>query len=313
MPDDRVMTGSLADLAVDASRCLPMRFCDSSCRRCVECCPHGAISLAGGLAVDPQRCRGCLSCTAVCPVGALEPQDDLFAALARLSRASLPVLGCLRTGETAQATLACLGGLSEESLLVLCQTAAGNVTLDLSRCGECPNRPAVEAVRRRAQALTDAGLCDGGCPVVMAETPAAIPAHASALDRRSFFRSFGTALFKSADNLLAKGAQPSSRKAGYGEKRVPARRQGLNRLRAGLPRGLDQLVGSRFDVTVAFTAACTCCQGCVAICPTGALQGAAQGDLPRFVQSSCTGCGLCREFCAEGALRIEAEGGEGRE
>lgn len=42
------------------------------CTLCYDSCPHGAISLAGGIQIDPLRCEECGDCLAVCPTGALK-------------------------------------------------------------------------------------------------------------------------------------------------------------------------------------------------------------------------------------------------
>jgi len=50
---------------VDADRC-------TGCGACVEACPHGALTLRGGIAsLDAQLCRGCGVCVDICPVGAI--------------------------------------------------------------------------------------------------------------------------------------------------------------------------------------------------------------------------------------------------
>src|SRR5512140_2953940 len=99
MAENGTVTSNRADLTVDASRCLRMRFSESSCRRCTDICPHGAVTLGSGLSLNPEQCRGCLLCTAVCPSGALEQNNDFSDCLAQLSRVPDPVLGCIRTKE----------------------------------------------------------------------------------------------------------------------------------------------------------------------------------------------------------------------
>ncbi|MDK9719517.1 MAG: 4Fe-4S binding protein, partial [Trichlorobacter sp.] len=79
-------TGSRNDLRIDHSRCLPIRYSESSCRRCIKICPHGAISIDEQLTVDQERCKGCLLCTTVCPSGALEINHDFAACLAALAK-----------------------------------------------------------------------------------------------------------------------------------------------------------------------------------------------------------------------------------
>lgn len=42
------------------------------CQLCFDSCTHGAISLAGGINIDPLACEECGDCVAVCPTGTLQ-------------------------------------------------------------------------------------------------------------------------------------------------------------------------------------------------------------------------------------------------
>jgi Pyruvate/2-oxoacid:ferredoxin oxidoreductase delta subunit len=48
-------------------RCLAQR---GGCFSCLESCPEEAIALelGSGVRIDPERCTGCGSCVAICPV-----------------------------------------------------------------------------------------------------------------------------------------------------------------------------------------------------------------------------------------------------
>jgi len=306
MTDSRTVTGNKEDLVVDASRCLRMRFSESSCRLCVDICPHGAVSLDGGLVIDPQQCRGCLLCTAVCPVGALEQSSDFSSCLAQLAKVSEPVLGCFLTKECANWTMACLGGFAEEHLLVLYHTLTGRLTLNLSLCSACPNKQMIDLLKQRLDAIAGAGLSYGSCRIVIAESAADIHYRDESVNRRNFFKSFSNALFKSADLVLSTTNEQTERRTEYAGKRVPFRRKLLNGTRGGLSQELQLQVRKHFDICVSFESSCTRCQGCVAICPTGALQTGSGEEIPVFARLLCTGCGLCREFCLEQAVRISS-------
>jgi ferredoxin len=306
MADTTTATGSRDDLVVDISRCLRMRFSESSCRHCVDSCPHGAVSLNGGLAINSEVCRGCLLCTTVCPVGALEQNGDFSACLTKLSMVSEPVLGCIRTNERSNASLACLGGLSEEHLLMLCHSLSGELTLNLSACADCPNCTMIPQLQQRLDVLTGAGLLDDGCCIRIAESAQGIHYRDVAVDRRSFFTSFRNSLFKSAAVILSSTQAPSELRAEYAAKRVPFRRALLNSTRDNISQGLKIRIGKHFDSCVSWDDTCTGCQGCVAICPTGALRTGLADISPTFEQRLCTGCALCREFCLDKALRINA-------
>ncbi len=308
MADGRTDTGNRDDLAVDASRCLRMRFSESGCRHCINICPHGAVTLDGGLSLDPQRCRGCLLCAAVCPAGALEQGSDFSACLAQLSKVPEPVLGCTRTGERANAAMACLGGLSEEHLLALCHALAGGLTLDLCLCSDCPNGAMIPHLRQRLALLSASGLLAGGCHFVVAETAQQVHFRDESVDRRSFFKSFRNSLLKSAAVMLSSTEQRPERRREYALKRLPIRRELLNRTVERLPAQLAGLVLGRYGHSIAISGSCTACQGCVAICPTGALLTDSPDDRPQFDQKRCSGCSLCVEFCLDGALRLDSDG-----
>jgi ferredoxin len=304
MADSRTVTGNRDDLVLDASRCLRMRFSESSCRHCVDICPHGAVSLDGFLAINPNHCGGCLLCTAVCPTGAVEQSSDFSASLARLSRVPEPVLGCIRNNEQSNASLACLGGLSEEHLLALCHTMSGTLTLNLSRCSECPNSAMVQHLRQRLEVLLVAGLLEGGCNIVMAESAHDINYRDESVDRRSFFKSFRNSLFQSAAVILSTTNVPAVRQTPYGDKRLPERRNLLNLTRDGLSAAVDTRIREQFYCSIVCDETCSACQGCVAICPTGALQTEQSDAPPQFDQKLCSNCGLCAEFCLNEALQI---------
>lgn len=304
MLDRETDIGARDDLRIESSRCKRMRFSESDCRRCIDICPHGAVTLDGGLAIDPERCRGCLLCTAVCPVGALEHNSDFAACMTQLSRVPEPVLGCIRTKKSSNASLVCLGGLSEEHLLALIHTLAGSLTLNLSICGDCPNSHGISELKSRLEAVSAAGLDCGACRIYLAESVRDIRYRDESVDRRSFFKSFGSALFKSAAVVLSSSNEQAEPCIGYAEKRLPFRRELLNSIRSKLSQELEIQVQKHYCSCVSFENTCTKCQGCVAICPTGALHGASSEETPVFEQLRCTGCALCVEFCLDQALRI---------
>lgn len=306
MAENRAVTGDRDDLTVDVSRCLRMRFSESSCRHCTDICPQGAVTHDNGLAIDSEQCRGCLLCTAVCPAGALEQKSDFSVCLAQLSRVPEPVLGCTRTREGSNAALACLGGLSEEHLLALCHSLAGKITLNLSLCEECANKAMLPLLRKRLDVLLAAGLSEGGCCIVPAGSVADLHHCDEALDRRSFFKSFRSALFQSAAAIISPTGDQTAKQTPYGEKRLPAKRELLNRIRKDISPELAPRILAHFDSRADFNDNCTACQACVSICPAGALTTESMDAPPIFDRLPCTGCGLCAEFCLDEAVRISA-------
>ena len=124
------------------------------------------------------------------------------------------------------------------------------------------------------------------------------------IDRRSFFKSFRTSLFTSAVAILAVHNEQTECRTDYSVKRVPIRKELLNNTRIQLSQELVVQLGKHFDTCVSFDETCKRCQGCVAICPTGALKTEAEDETPSFDHLLCSGCGLCSEFCLYEAVRI---------
>lgn len=306
MPKRKSAIGSRDDLTVDLSRCLKMRFSESRCRRCVDACPHQAVTVDGGLTIHPDKCSGCLLCTTVCPVGALEARSDFSVCLAQLSKVPDPVLGCIRTKGAANATLACLGGLADEHLLMLFHALTGRLTLNLTSCPDCPNSAMTVQLRQRLDSLAADSLFNRKCHIVLASSAENFNYHQEVVDRRSFFKSVGSYLFKGADTVLFPQNEQDQQRSEYGEKRLPVRRELLNRIRHTISPEGEVQIRKDFDSFVAFANNCTSCQGCVAICPTGALQTKSSETLPIFDHLRCTGCGLCSEFCLDGAIQLHS-------
>lgn len=300
-----ITTGSRADLQIDCSRCLPIRYSESSCQHCREICPHHAIIIDEQISVDSERCTGCLLCTTACPSGALELSSDFLSCVAQLAKLPEPVLGCCRTADNANATLPCLGGLSDEHLLTLCHRISGRLTLNLTSCSNCPNNAMLPHLKKRLHRLTEAGLTAGGCSIIAAESRTELRFQSETVDRRSFFKSLRSSLFQTAAVVIQSRTEQVERNSSYGEKRVPLRRELLNRIVPNLPEKLRIRCTGYFSHQLSFTPACTTCQGCVAICPTGALTTTDRAHPPTFKQDHCTGCGLCVEFCLDQALLLD--------
>jgi len=299
--------GGRSDLQIDVSRCLRMRFSESTCSRCVDICPHGAVNLDETLSIDQQKCSGCLLCTSVCPSGSLEQKLDFTACLAHLSRMPEAVLGCVRTKEAANATLACLGGLSEEHLLALCHSLSGELTLNLALCDVCPNNLMIVTLQKRLARLTNAGLLRDGCRIVVAESVNNVRYRAESLGRRDFLLSLRCVLMQGAVEVLSESSSLTERQPAYSGKRVPVRRELLNRICERIATALADKARYYFNCQIAIFENCTACQACVAICPTGALQHVSPDCSPEVVLKNCSGCGLCVEFCLDQAIRIRIQ------
>lgn len=180
----------------------------------------------------------------------------------------------------------------------------GSLTLNLTQCADCSNKPMIALLRQRLEAIFVAGLSGSQCCIVIVELMQDIHYRDESVDRRSFLKSCRNYLFKSADIILSTTQEQSPRRSEYAEKRLPIRRELLNRTKNTSSQELEVRIGEHFDSSIVFAETCPSCQGCVAICPTGALQTGFADMPPTFAQLLCTGCGLCSEFCLDGALQV---------
>jgi Pyruvate/2-oxoacid:ferredoxin oxidoreductase delta subunit len=52
---------------------------------------------------------------------------------------------------------------------------------------------------------------------------------------------------------------------------------------------------------------CTLCYQCMAICPAGAIEKAAEGEnVPRYLYDKCVRCYCCMEICPDAAIRLKS-------
>jgi ferredoxin len=156
-------------------------------------------------------------------------------------------------------------------------------------------------LRRRCAVLGEAGLLEG-CRIDIADNADEICFRPEAVDRRGFFATLRNSLLQSAATIIAAGSEQDEQRSDYGGKRVPCRRELLNRTISRLAPELERLTRDRYYHRIGFSGNCTTCQGCVAICPTGALLTNSVDESPHFDPHRCTGCGLCGEFCLDGAV-----------
>jgi|WetSurMetagenome_2_1015567.scaffolds.fasta_scaffold16624_3 ferredoxin len=320
---------------VDAPRCLATRYQSSSCRRCVQVCPAGAITPTPILEVDPQECLGCGACAVVCPTGALDfaqPRDALRAGLQAAARAGSHAAGhdatspvtiaCIRghlsAGEGAGIRVECLGSVAAGDLLFAHAAGVDAIYLVDGGCGDCPLKPATTELAEAISAVA--------CVVPVSVTRLTAPGRSETtrgrvaarstgpiLSRRQFLLFFGLRSAKVVETSLKK--PDGSIKALHAQKETPlAHRLLRESLRTLAPSCGDEAVGDRdADGTlltrqlhlarVVVGSACDGCGLCVRYCPHGALKDF-EG---RVVADSglCTACGLCVEVCPADAVSLE--------
>jgi ferredoxin len=324
---------------VDPRRCVATRYRASSCRRCTQACPGGAIMPTPVLEVEPEKCLGCGACAVVCPTGALDfaqPRAALRAGLraAGGSPGGAATITCAR-GDTSTALgtdirVECLGLVSAVDLLVA--RAAGVSSLDMvdGGCTACPSAAAVtalsEALDAGAQGAMTVTRQTAPSPSTSAGASAAAAAERSGrrardrstsgseaparwagpvLSRRQLLLFFGARSVRVAESSAVK-RRTRSIESLHAQSPPPPTHQLLVRhldalaFQGAAAADLSTYMETLHLADVTVSEACDSCGLCARYCPHGALK-VAEG-LVVADQRSCTACGLCAEVCPPQAI-----------
>jgi ferredoxin len=300
------------------SLCVATRYRASTCRRCLDVCPGGAIEPSPWLRVDPGRCTSCGACAAACRTGALSyrARDTAFreglAAAAEAGSGSITIIcGVAAAAGRAEAalTIPCLGGLSAAHLVAAAASGAAQVDLISGTCDVCANREAGLTVAATADVA--GAICAAAgrvLPVAVHERPAAAPAAAASSDsspvmsRREVFSYLG----RSARRAAADTLQPAKRTVQdlHAQAPPPALHRWLaadtRRLGAVHGRPIGDSVAPSPQPAVSIEGDCAGCDICARYCPHGALSCVSGSVAMR--SELCTACGLCVEVCPRASL-----------
>jgi len=265
--------------------------------------------LDGVVRIDAERCRACMACTAVCPSGALEVAHDFRRIVERRPPTDALILGCTRHPHGLGIRVPCLGMLSEEHLVYLFASCPEPISLVTASCAECENVSAVERMKDRIlrlERLTLLPFAERFRFVTVRPEPAE-----RRYDRRSFFTAVKNKVVSQVAGTVASDPESDPERArtgvDYSSKRIPQRSRLLAAVLARVTADQARIIGDVLRFRMELSESCAGCFGCVAVCPTGALESASQA--PRFNEAGCTGCELCSEFCENGAIRIRPKGG----
>jgi ferredoxin len=301
------------DFAADL--CAHSRNGITGCTRCLSLCPTSAIMPDGdSVVIDPAICAGCGQCAAACPTGA---------ASYALPDAST-IVEQLRLGLRAWAA----AGARTAPVILFHDTDHGTPLIDASgRFGN--GLPAhviplsVNEITRLGPEIFAAAFAYGAGAIAVLGR--AKPQHD--LDGLQAGMDFvagvasdmghGTIELIETDdpdaledalaqiNAAPVALSPSSFLP-------PTDKRGLlvmafAQMNAAAPKPAQTLPltsGAPFGAVLVDTDACTLCQACTGVCPTGALIDNPETPMLRFTESACVQCGLCAETCPEDAITL---------
>lgn len=298
------------------TRCVRYRYRYSECRRCLDACPQEAITLADdGLALDAAKCANCALCTTACRTAALAPANlprvDL---LKQAIKAPRFAFACASSGESADATVPCLGAIDAAMLAYLGKRGIEIELRGAQHCQACEHgtrgAEMLAANTAARDALEDACGGETWAALIVAENVEAAPAQDFRAGRRQLFR-----------RLLGKGVDEVARAVAAPPLELPIADKAIRPGPWHVPemRELLQIVSQRAEqetcavpalpalpaASLRLARGCTHCEACIRACPTGALQVRESEEDWRFLffADRCVGCGLCAEVCQPRILR----------
>ncbi|MEW5888741.1 MAG: 4Fe-4S binding protein [Pseudomonadota bacterium] len=318
---------TLASPEIHALRCVRYRYRYSACRRCADACPFDAIALTdAGVQVDPARCRNCALCTSACRTGALMPPNLARIDILKrcLGRARV-IFACAPSGAAADEHVPCLGALDAAMLAYLGKRGIEVELRGTVHCAECPQgevgAQALAAHLEGRAALQDAHPGEQWTALLVGDEEKGVSRRHRDFQpgRRQLFRRLvGRGVDQALEAATPPQASPEAQAIRAGAWHLPEMRELLQIVcqdngatarpvpaHSSLPLGHMRLEG-----------ACTACEACFRVCPTGAIQ-IREDDATwqlAFSPDRCVGCGVCLEACQPRALaaaeRIPPDGGE---
>jgi ferredoxin len=306
----------------EAGLCAHSRARKTGCTNCIEVCATEAIRSNGDLiAVDPYLCKGCGTCSTVCPSGALSFQyprvpelgqrvKTLLAEYARAGGTDACVLfHSAEAGSAAIARLARRGrGLPARVIpvevwsadavgldLMLGSLALGACQVAVLAAGSHDAAP-IKAQAGHGQAILSAlGYGAAHLRVIEADVDDWQTLESALYDWEPSTGVVEPARFQ----LLAKKRETLDFALRHLVAHAPAATTP-----PGLPTAIALKPGAPFGQVIV-SDACTLCMSCTGACPAGALRAANDAYRLEFVEKNCLQCGLCEASCPESAITLE--------
>lgn len=297
-------------ISIDWSRCLRMRFNKNNCSKCIEQCRTDAIMISEGIDIKRDACSECMMCVSECPLGCFSIKNmDFYSLIAKLKKiensVSVPVLGCnTRPDLKAHERTSCLGFLSEEHILALF-VYLYSLQINLTGCSDCKNGFIIGILKKRINTIRKNTSINIEDKIVLIENQSELKYDDILYDRREFFRVLRNRTFTQAAELF-ENKVPDYITEGYSIKRLPLRRELLNRLHGYFSESSRKKLNAYYFEAY-INEKCNSCFACVSMCPTGALKTNTNGLYPKLIFDSmfCSGCGLCEGFCMSDAIFIK--------
>jgi len=305
-------------ISLKASSCVRSLSVDSECNKCELICPTNAIVVGDNPlpAINYAECVTCGACNAVCPNEAFGYDSfsatDFFFDFLEDSDSNL--ISCKKN-------VPCIAALSVEHIISL-SVLKKEITLDMGYCNSCEIahtcHPQILKNHEEASYILEAMENES----LIKLEDVCYEAEAKEHDRRSFLsafnlktagkikQSFENEVERASDELTQHTLEKIDIRL-LKKKSIPEKRKlfftAIKRVQKP----------SQFHVVdadeVSFTSqkimdedACTACQMCYRVCPTGALTSDIKNSKIDFDPFMCIKCNICHDVCEPDALTLSS-------
>ncbi len=290
-----------------AERCLRKRLNTNQCRRCLDTCPSGALSLNGReIVLNQATCSGCMSCVTSCPQDALTCNYDLDELLCTLQKDSNSLVSCVRQTQHQpdEIIVPCVGIFSKQMLTAIVTVGCGSVTFNVIDCSECCNRDVATIFMADCQIVLETLSHIHQSELVLAHQNKQL--QKNGVGRRVYLTNIRNIITEAGKKSFASDRKTPTEEKRTG-RRVPYKTRLISNLIISLEKESRKNILSLFAKSLSVDEECTCCPLCKGICPTGAIKivRSEEGKKLQFEMLDCSGCGLCVEFCKDGYLSLD--------
>lgn len=304
-------------LALNAGACVRSLSVDSKCNKCEVVCPTNAIVVGEGPlpAINFSTCVSCGGCVGVCPNEALSLEE--FSAtnfFFDFIESQENLISCRKN-------VPCIAALSVEHIISMA-VLKKEIVFDMGHCSSCEIAHKCEKLIREnyeeATYLLEA--MENSAKISLEDI--AYEDETQSKDRRGFLNSlnlktvgevknsFENEVKKASDELTEHTLQNKDI-ALLRKKSIPDRRKIFFTAIKRVERPSQFHIVDAREVT--FTSqkimneeACTVCQMCYRVCPTGALSSDVKNSKIDFDPFLCIKCHICHDVCAPNAITLSS-------
>ena len=301
-------------LVLSAGSCVRSLSVESECNKCEVVCPTNAIVVGKPLpSINFSACVSCGACSSVCPTEALRLDEfDVTNFFFDFVESGENLISCKKN-------VPCIAALSVEHIISM-SLLKKEIVFDMGHCASCAIahscKVLIEKNYEEASYLLEAMQNDAKITLL----DVAFEDESETPNRRDFLgainiktvgkvkKSFEDEMQKASDELIEHTLQKEDI-ALLKRKVIPNRRKIFF---TAVKRAQKPSLYHRVDATeVSFTSqklmneeACTACQMCYRVCPTGALSSNVKNSKIDFDPFLCVKCHICHDVCAPDAITL---------